>query len=55
LGTSNPTDTITLYNWSLEYKYVGRGIKLYNIGDEDLKWRFEHAVSSSKILRVVFI
>jgi hypothetical protein len=27
---------------------------LYNIGDEDIKWRFEHAVNS-KILWVVFI
>ena len=32
------------YNWSLEGNYAGRGTELYNIGDKDLKWRFEHAV-----------
>jgi len=32
------------YNWSLECNYAGRGTELYNIGDEDLKCRFEHTV-----------
>jgi hypothetical protein len=36
------------YNWSLECNYAGRGTELYNIGEEDLKCRFEHASTEAQ-------